>query len=214
MNYLQSENVPAFVRLAIEKVLGIFKEGPIMQRTVKEYLWGYQDPVLNSLKTALPSLVTDDQVSVFASAVNEAQYETYLINDGVENVLKVGEIERFNFSKKLSIWSDDNANTINGTDSTIWHPDINQNELFYSFMNDICRSVHLKYNQTYRNVYDIDTYRYVLPKDIFANTSANEGFCLKDKMQQRKCLPDGLFSLTSCIHCEFSYLRFFLYQMN
>lgn len=202
MNYLQSENVPAIVRLTIEKILGIFKEGPVMQRTVKEYLWGYQDPVLNSLKTALPLLVSNDQVSVFASAVNEAQYETYLINNGVKNILDVGAVERFNFSNKLSIWSNDYANMINGTDSTIWHPNTNQNELFYSFMNDICRSVHLKYNQTHRNPYGIDTYRYILPKDIFANTSENEGFCLKDKMQQRKCLPDGLFSLTTCIHLD------------
>ena len=40
-----------------------------MQRTVKEFLWGYQDPVLSSLKNYLPQLVSNDQVSVFASAV-------------------------------------------------------------------------------------------------------------------------------------------------
>ena len=50
-----------------------------MKRTVKEYLWGYQDPILNILKTLLPQLVTDDQVSVFASAVIINQlFLTYL----------------------------------------------------------------------------------------------------------------------------------------
>jgi hypothetical protein len=40
-----------------------------MKRTVKEFLWGYQDPILNILKTLPAQLVTDDQVSVFASVV-------------------------------------------------------------------------------------------------------------------------------------------------
>ena len=35
---------------------------------------------------------------------------------------------------------------------------------------------HLKYNQTNRNLFGIDTYRYILPTDIFANSSENEGF--------------------------------------
>jgi hypothetical protein len=40
-----------------------------MRRTVKEYLWGYEDPILNTLKNRLPGLVTNDQVSVFGSVV-------------------------------------------------------------------------------------------------------------------------------------------------
>jgi hypothetical protein len=40
-----------------------------MQMTVKEYLWGYQDPILSTLKRQLPQLVSNDQVSVFGSVV-------------------------------------------------------------------------------------------------------------------------------------------------
>jgi hypothetical protein len=40
-----------------------------MQRTVKEYLWGYSDPILRALKKAVPQFVPNDQVSVFGSAV-------------------------------------------------------------------------------------------------------------------------------------------------
>ncbi len=103
---------------------------------------------------------------------------------------------------------------INGTDSTIWHPDASKTELIYSFMNDICRSVHLKFNQTRRNLFGIDTYQYKLPTDLFANTSDNEGFCLPDKTQKLNCLPDGLFSLSSCIHCKFCYLILKIFYLN
>jgi hypothetical protein len=96
---------------------------------------------------------------------------------------------------------------INGTDSTIWHPDASKDELIYTFMNDICRSVYLKYNQTHQNSFDINTYRYTLPNDVFANSKDNEGFCLNyttaNKTQALKCLPNGLFSLSSCVHCKF-----------
>lgn len=100
---------------------------------------------------------------------------------------------------------------INGTDSSIGHPDTSKDELIYAFMNDICRSVHLKFNETYRNTFDINTYRYTLPTDLFANTSADGGFCLFDPIQQqRKCLPNGLFSLSPCIHCEFAHYAYLI----
>lgn len=91
---------------------------------------------------------------------------------------------------------------INGTDSSLWHPDASKDELIYAFMNDICRSVHMTFNQTYRNTFNIDTYRYTLPTDLFASNSTDGGFCLFDRTHQLKCLPNGLFSLSPCIHCE------------
>ncbi|CAF2858108.1 unnamed protein product [Rotaria sp. Silwood2] len=213
INYLHTQNVPDLFRQIIGTILS-FVEKPIMQRTIKEYLWGYQDPILSILKKRLPQLVMDDQISVFASVVNEAQYETILINNGVgfdenhnERLNNLGKIERFNFSTSLSIWSNKYANMINGTDSTIWHPDARKDETIYTFMNDICRSVHLKYNQTHKNLFDINTYQYIIPNDAFANISDNEGFCLNYTMtnetQQLKCLASGLFSLTPCLHCKF-----------
>ncbi len=68
VNYLEIQNIPSAIRKIIGTLLS-FIEKPIMQRTVKEYLWGYQDPILNILKTELPQLVSDDQVSVFGSVV-------------------------------------------------------------------------------------------------------------------------------------------------
>jgi hypothetical protein len=62
------ENIPAIARKIIGNLLSV-KESPIMQRTVKEFIWGYQDPLLNELKSNFPFLVTDDQISVFASVV-------------------------------------------------------------------------------------------------------------------------------------------------
>lgn len=142
---------------------------------------------------------------------NEAQYETVLINDGVgfdenhhERIDRVGWIERFNFSSNLAIWFDPYANMINGTDSTVWHPNVDKEQPIYSFMNDICRSVYVKYNRTYENPFKINTYRFELPEDLFSNSSDNQGFCprkmLNNGSETIQCLPNGLFYLTPCLH--------------
>lgn len=150
---------------------------------------------------------------VLYSQVDEAQYETILINSGVgldenhiERINNLGKVERFNFSSSLSIWSNHYANMINGTDSTLWHPDAKKDEVIYTFMSDICRSVYLKFNQTRTNPFDITTYRYTVPNEAFANSGDNEGFCVNETTAKNgyrlKCLPSGLFSLNPCLQCK------------
>jgi hypothetical protein len=68
VNYLQKENVSSIVRRIVGGLLSA-KEKPLMQRTVKEYLWGYHDPLLKLLKSALPDIFTDDEVSAFYASV-------------------------------------------------------------------------------------------------------------------------------------------------
>lgn len=63
------EHTPNIVRRIVGELLAI-QEHPIMTRTVKEILWGYQDPLLHILKKDLPELVTSDVVSVFYAAVS------------------------------------------------------------------------------------------------------------------------------------------------
>jgi hypothetical protein len=95
---------------------------------------------------------------------------------------------------------------INGTDSTIWHPEASQTERVYTYISDICRSVYLEFNQTRDNQFDIKTYHYTLPNSVFSNSTQNQGFCLNpstsNKTHEIQCLPSGLFSLKTCIHCK------------
>ena len=62
------EHTPNIVRRIVGELLSI-QENPIMTRTVKELLWGYEDPLLRILKKDLPDLVPSDIVSVFNAAV-------------------------------------------------------------------------------------------------------------------------------------------------
>lgn len=135
-----------------------------------------------------------------------------MINNGVgydsnnnERIDEVGQIERFNFEEHLPYWSNGFANMINGTDSTLWHPDASKTEQIKSFISDICRSVYLEFNDMRTNSFNIDTYHYAVPNSVYDNSTDNEGFCLNttfpNKTSSLECLPSGLFSLKTCIHC-------------
>ena len=209
VSFLKQENVPNTVRKIIGDVLPIAKENVLMNLTVKGLLWGYKDPILAQLVKFSTGLFTMDTVSIYNASVSNAGLNKFLINDGVDfdnstdRINEVGLIEKFNFADRLDNWSNEYANTINGTDSTLWHPTVLKNETVYTFISDICRSVYLKFNETRQNDYDIENYRFTLPDTVFANTTENRGFCLFNRTANgTTCLPSGLFSLSSCVKRE------------
>jgi len=68
VNFLQTEHVDPIFRRIVGELLSI-QEKPYMQRTVKEFLWGYQDPLLKLLKGIFPKLISNDEVSVYYASV-------------------------------------------------------------------------------------------------------------------------------------------------
>jgi len=156
--------------------------------------------------------------------VSGAGANTFLINNGVDvhknnttRIKQVGNIERFNFKTSVSYWSNEYANRINGTDSTIWHPDTKTTDQIYTFISDICRSLPLEWSESRTNQFGIANQRFLLQKNVFENSPENEGFCLnfttRNNTRELQCLPSGLMSLKTCIKCKFinsNYQYFFI----
>ena len=94
---------------------------------------------------------------------------------------------------------------VNGTDSTLWHPNAKTSDDVYIFSSDLCRSLHLEYREQRDNDFGITNYRFVLPPTTF-NNSLNQDFCLnvtdRNKTHRQECLTDGLMSLRTCIKCK------------
>ncbi len=68
MNYLQTEDADRAVRTIVGGLLSNV-EKPIMQHTVYELLWGYNDTLLNFTKQHFPTLVSTAEVSVYYASV-------------------------------------------------------------------------------------------------------------------------------------------------
>jgi len=68
MNYFQTTSVPTDIKEFIEGMLHALAQ-PVMQRSVKELLWGYQDEVLTEIQKFSPAMVPTTIVSIFNQSV-------------------------------------------------------------------------------------------------------------------------------------------------
>jgi len=51
------ENLPNFVKLLLSGALAGLKQEAFMNRTVKEIMWGYEDPLIEAINVIVPGLI-------------------------------------------------------------------------------------------------------------------------------------------------------------
>nr|UJU86735.1 fatty acid translocase [Mylopharyngodon piceus] len=172
-------------------------------RTVKELLWGYKDPMLNSM------------VGVFYP-YNDTTDGPYTVFTGKDDIKKVATIERWKGETSLSYWNDTYCNKINGTDGSSFHPFLDKKEPLYFFSSDICRSVSAEYERTV-NLKGIDVYRYMLPAEALDSPAVNpdnQCYCT-NTVFTKNCTMAGLLDMTPCRGTPvYISLPHFLYGSN
>ncbi|XP_050304666.1 sensory neuron membrane protein 2-like [Anthonomus grandis grandis] len=135
----------------------------------------------------------------------------YTINRGIDNMTALGNVMRWNHDSKLrtfghaSATNNETCQTIRGTDATIFHPGIKENEDLWVYNTDICRTIKLGYvnsNETYKGITGI---RFEASKRIFRPSTLleeNDCYCSKattDETGTARCYLDGVFDLKPCI---------------
>eukprot|EP00105_Crassostrea_gigas_P033536 XP_011456944.1 PREDICTED: scavenger receptor class B member 1 [Crassostrea gigas] len=90
------------------------QEYVFMNRTVKEILWGYQDPALHFAKAYDPEWFYTDIAGYFINK-NATNDGVYTIFTGETDITKLGHIDQYNGSRYLNFWTTKWANMINGT---------------------------------------------------------------------------------------------------
>ncbi|XP_016370996.1 platelet glycoprotein 4 [Sinocyclocheilus rhinocerous] len=172
-------------------------------RTVKELLWGYKDPMLGSM------------LGVFYP-YNDTIDGPYTVFTGKDDINKVATIERWQGETSLSYWNDSYCNKINGTDGSSFHPFLDKKEPLYFFSSDICRSISAKFDRTV-DLKGISVYRYLLPPEALASpveNPDNQCYCT-DPVLTKNCTTAGLLDLTACRGAPvFLSLPHFLYGSN
>lgn len=161
-------------------------------RTVKEMLWGYEDPILKQLR--LP----DPHTGVFYP-YNGTADGYYNIFTGRGNIEKLGIIDRWQGKGKLTTWQDPYCDMINGTDGSVFPPFIDKRKLLDFFSSDICRSVFAEYESS-RVLKGIPVYRFMLPSKTFASpvdNPENKCYC-KDPLFTRNCTMAGILDISGC----------------
>ena len=168
-----------------------------VEHTIEELLFGYEDPIFNLVHDILLLAKIDfpAQFGLFLG-FNNSDDGVYLVDSGRKGITNANVIKKWNGNETLSWWSTPKANMINGTDGTFMTPKINTSQILYIFNTDLCRSIYLTYEKKTK-VRGIDTLRFQLPAEVFANVSVNPdnaGYCVP----AGNCLEAGVLSISSC----------------
>jgi len=96
--------------------------------------------------------------------------------------------------REIGIWGNENADTLKGTDGTIYAPGLKKDATLFAYNPDMCRSYDLQFLK-YNKVKGVKTHDFHLPENIFYNSTLNplnEGFCNGD------CLGNGVQNISKC----------------
>ncbi|XP_078088088.1 lysosome membrane protein 2-like isoform X2 [Mustelus asterias] len=186
---LQMLKHSGMVKKTIVSTLFTLRRSTLFQtHSVNEWLWGYEDAVLKLGHQLLPSIFPSSQFGFFYGTNGTGDGE-YLFNTGENDYMKLNEIITWNGQKSLNWWPSNFCNMINGTDGASFHSLVKKNEKLYVFAADICRSFYLTFEKEL-DVQGINAYRFVLPKEAFAN----------DHPSNKGCCPDGICPLSGVLN--------------
>jgi len=183
------------------------KEITVVQRkTVKEWLWGSSYKILVELKNAIkflppsmlpPGMKEKLSFTDFGFMMDNNASTDYTIGTGWKNLKDLGQIKKYNGKTKLDYWGSGYANKIQGTDGSIFHPNVEADETLFMFSGDICRSIYAT-KEKEEEVKGVKTLVFSPPKEVFAaahENPDNEGFC-----EPKPCLGPGMYRLSNCRH--------------
>ncbi|XP_014668287.1 PREDICTED: scavenger receptor class B member 1-like [Priapulus caudatus] len=192
-SYIKYE--PTWLKVLASLGLAVLNETVFVNHTVKEWLWGYEDPMLKDIHDLLPNLVPDSHFGFFYGppSGNLSRDGLYTVDSGSADVHQVAEIEKYNGVSHLDYWKSDYCNMINGTDGSIYGPFVKKTDKMRLFSSDICRSLYMQYEQD-TTIEGINLFRFTAPAAIFANANVNpdnECYCMP-------CLGAGLLNISIC----------------
>lgn len=167
-----------------------------LQKSVKEMIWGYEDPVLKQISKLIS---VQDKIGLYADK-NDSIGAHFEVNNGVEDTKLVGQIITFNGSRNLSVWNSPLANNINGSDGSLFPPFLENSHTVNVFSADLCRSLEFTARSTDKPVYinSVPTRKYTLSNRTFQSPDVNpdnRGFCL----DYPNCPKSGILDMRSCL---------------
>ncbi|XP_053136423.1 scavenger receptor class B member 1 isoform X2 [Hemicordylus capensis] len=188
------EDLPFPLKLTVSGTFVAFGQTAFLNRTVRELLWGYDEPLLDFLNSIKPGMLPFKGKFGLFVALNDTDSGLFTVHSGMDDIAKVHMVDTWNGLRKLSYWNSDECNMINGTSGQMWPPFMTPSTPLTFYSPDACRSMELEYRDS-GHFKGIPTLTFVAPKTLFANGAdypPNEGFC--------PCRQSGIQNLSSCQH--------------
>ncbi|KFU99392.1 Platelet glycoprotein 4 [Tauraco erythrolophus] len=181
-----------FIQLLLNTWIKSSKSSMLQNRTVKEILWGYKDPVLNKIPFPL-----DPVLGVFYP-YNGTLDGLYKVYTGKEDIKKTAIIESYKNKRNLSYW-EGHCDMVNGTDGASFPPFVKKDQILRFFSSDICRSIYGVFHSK-QIVKGIELYRFTVPREAFASPAeVEDNYCFcTDKVISENCTLAGVLDISAC----------------
>ncbi|VDN43385.1 unnamed protein product, partial [Dibothriocephalus latus] len=132
----KSKEFPSMISFIMRILELYYNENLFVNKTAKELIWGYKNPVLDIVRKLIP---VPTEIGLFVGK-NGTEDGTYVIRDGASDPEELGQIVSYRNSSSVSCWLTSWANMINGSDGTLIPPFRSQFDQIYVFAPDVCRS--------------------------------------------------------------------------
>lgn len=164
-------------------------------RTVKEYMFGYSDDLINMT----PNMKAD-KVGLM-SGRKGVSTDNLTVHTGEDSLDNLGRIHAMNGEAKLNIWDTEECNEIVGTDGSQFPPHLmNKEDELKIFLKSFCRTLTLKYEREVTVLNGIPAWRYKVPEGEFSSSLKNpKNKCFCDAEIDSTCPPDGVFDASKCV---------------
>lgn len=99
-------------------------DGLFMTRTVRELLWGYDDPLLQKLHFLAPGLQTRFQLvpNTTESSLHSPPHD--VVNTGLHNITKIWDTEMWNNKTSVKSWKMPHIEAVQGSDGFQFRPNL------------------------------------------------------------------------------------------
>ncbi|KAL5106452.1 Scavenger receptor clas B member 1 [Taenia crassiceps] len=183
-------------------LMTIFVEPKLFVETsVTKFLWGYVDPITDACNTFDSRKCPSHKVGVMFGK-NGTDDGPFVIETGVNDITKLGNILSYKGKSTVDVWSSDEANQIKGTDGSHVAPGLSMHSRRFIFATDLCRSFELKVDGL-RKLTNSDKLKALAlggtpetaqPASV---NPANKAYC-PVLTPGPPCPPAGTFDLSSC----------------
>nr|KAG5688735.1 hypothetical protein BaRGS_002059 [Batillaria attramentaria] len=185
---------------AVNVLMESLEEKALVNVSVHDIFWGYEDRFLLLVKDVLDKLHLHSKLitGVFGyymgkNATDDGQYT---VRTGTDDLSKFLIIDRWNGLEYLNYWSTQLANMINGTDGSLYPPFVTTDRVLQMYDSNLYRSIAMVYQQK-SSVRGIPTLKFVVEDREFANASVNPwnaGFCTPNA---NYCIPSGVLNCSA-----------------
>ncbi|CAO1422491.1 unnamed protein product [Diamesa tonsa] len=196
--------------LAISTLAKSVNAQPILNLTVHDYLWGYDDPLVRLASNIAPTIINFERFGLLDRLFDEG-HNIVSMNlpdkHSFSPELRDYSIDTWNGSPGLRAWGYEDlategnieCNTLRGCyDGTLFPKSIKKNETFKVYRKAFCRTLPIKYTHSGEHN-GIEAYWFSLADNAFDDSEVDPAsmcYCNKGK----KCMKRGLGNITPCYY--------------